>query len=90
MKEQKLRESLENLHSQLKNTDKIDDESREMLFEIMSDVYNVLERNEDSTEEENHNILEQLKESYQKFEASHPELAGAINIVINSFSNIGV
>ncbi len=89
MKEQYLRDSLENLHSELKNANKIDDESRKILHKIVSDIYELLERAEASTEAENQNLLERLKDSYLKFEVSHPELAEEINIVINSFSNIG-
>ncbi len=84
-----LKNSLEQLHNELQNAKSLDAESEEMLLKLMNDIHAILERKSENTSEEHSNILEGLKDSAQKFEVSHPELAGAIQIVINSFSNIG-
>lgn len=86
-----LKDSLEQLHNELRNAKEVDPESAEILRNLISDIQNILERLESNRDvsEEHHNILEELKESAQKFELTHPELSGAIRIVINSFSNIG-
>lgn len=84
-----IKDSLEMLHNELQNTEQLDQESIDMLQNLMNDIRSILERSGVSSPEEHHNILEGLKDSAQKFEVSHPELAGAISIVINSFSNIG-
>ena len=85
----KLKDSLEQLHSELQNAREIDPESAEILRKLIGDIENILERSGSEREEEHKNILDGLRESAQKFELTHPELAGAIRIVINSLSNIG-
>ena len=87
---EKLKESLENLHNELKNSKNIDESSVKVLQEIMMDIQNILKKNEKPTNDGTSTILNSLKESAGKFEASHPELTGAINIVISSLANIGV
>ena len=87
---EKLRTSLENLHNKLINTKRIDEDSREMLRELMYDIRKILDNTGEERAKGTHGIMERLKEAAQKFEVTHPELAGAINIVLNSFSNIGV
>ncbi len=86
-----IKESLEQLHRELQNAKEIDQESVEMLRKLMNDIQDVLKESEIKKEmaAEHHNIIEGLRESAQNFELTHPELAGAIQIVINSFSNIG-
>ena len=90
MVKMKLEDSLHNLHEELKNTKEVDENSKTILQEIMKDIHNILEHSEETISEEHANLVERLKNSATEFEVSHPELAGAINIVINSFSNIGV
>ena len=87
---EKLKESLENLHNELKNSKNIDDESVKILHELIVDIQNILKRNEKLTDDGTSTLLSSLKASAGKFEASHPELTGAINIVISSLANIGV
>jgi len=87
---EKLRDSLEKLHIELKNAKHIDKESEKILIELMNDIRKLLDKDDKDLGKEHHNILESLKESSQKFEVTHPELAGAINIVISSLSNLGI
>ena len=86
-----MKESLEQLHRELSNAKEIDPESVEILRKLMNDIHEVLKKSDigEHITTEHHNIIEGLKISAQNFELSHPELAGAIQIVINSFSNIG-
>jgi signal transduction histidine kinase len=87
---EKLRDSLEKLHKELKDAKQLDEESQKELRQMIEDIQLVLDKNEKVVVKEHHNLLESLKESSQKFELTHPELAGAINIVINSLSNLGI
>ena len=87
---EKLKDSLEKLHNELKNAEELDNDSRTALKELMNDIQMILNKSEEKIGKEHHNILESLKESSQKFELTHPELAGAINIVISSLSNLGI
>jgi signal transduction histidine kinase len=87
---EKLRDSLEKLHKELKDAKQLDEESQKELRQMIEDIQLVLDKNEKVVVKEHHNLLESLKESSQKFELTHPELAGAINIVISSLSNLGI
>ena len=84
-----IKDSLSQLRNELKNAKEIDQESVDLLQSLMNDIKDILDRSGELTQEEHHNILEGLRDSAQKFDVTHPELAGAIKIVINSFSNIG-
>lgn len=83
-----LKKSLAQLHEELKKAKSIDSQSEKILLDLMDDIHSLIGRSE-SKEAEKHNLLARLKESAQKFEISHPELAKSIEIVINSLSNIG-
>lgn len=85
-----LRSSLKNLHNELKSAKQVDEESIKLLRKIMDDIKKILNKEERTTSGSHQNIIETLKESAQKFELTHPELAGAINIVISGLTNIGV
>jgi RNA-splicing ligase RtcB len=87
---EKLKVSLEKLHQELKEAKQVDEDSKNVLRELMNDIQTILDKNEKEAVKEHHNLLESLKESSQKFELTHPELAGAINIVISSLSNLGI
>ena len=87
---ERLKDSLENLHNELVKAEHLDDDSRELLRGLMSDIKKLLDKEVEHPGKEKHNIIDDLNESARKFEATHPELAGAINIVINSLSNIGI
>ena len=87
---ERLKDSLENLHRELIKAEKVDDNSKELLRGIMADIQRLLDSDTETPHKSKHSIIEDLKDSARKFELSHPELAGAINIVINSLSNIGI
>ncbi len=86
-----LKDSLEKLHNELLNAEEVDSESAEELKKLIDDIQKVLKRSAaiKNGSEEQRTMLEGLRESARKFDLTHPELAGAIRIVINSFSNIG-
>lgn len=85
-----LRKSLENLHKELKDSKNIDDDSVKVLRKIMSDIQDILDKNEKAAIANAPKLQSSLKETADKFEISHPKLTGAINIVISSLTNIGV
>ena len=85
-----LRKSLENLHNELKKAESLDEESREMLRILTSEIQEILDRSELTKSKKHQRILANLQQSAQKFELTHPELAGAINIVINGLTSLGI
>jgi hypothetical protein len=87
---EKLKESLENLHQELKNSKNIDMESVKALQDLMSDIQSTLKKNEKIVDAGTIKLLTSLEETAGKFEISHPNLTGAIKIVISALTNIGV
>ncbi|MGA7721093.1 MAG: DUF4404 family protein [Ignavibacteriaceae bacterium] len=87
---EKLKESLENLHQELKNSKNIDMEAVKALQELMSDIQNTLKKNEKIVDSGTIKLLTSLEETAGKFEISHPNLTAAIKIVISALTNIGV
>ena len=85
-----LKQSLEKLHEELRNTSNIDAESKEMLKKLIKDIREVLDKTEPPSGKKHQSVLEDLKEAAEKFEVSHPALAGAINLVINGLQSLGI
>ena len=50
----------------------------------------MLEREDNKITEKHTSLSEQLKESTEHFEASHPELTAIMNNVINFLNNLGI
>ncbi|MEO8400001.1 MAG: DUF4404 family protein [Ignavibacteriaceae bacterium] len=88
--ENKLNQSLEQLHERLKKISSIDEESKNTLRKISNDINNLLEKPTEKAAEEKNEIIDSLKESATQFEADHPELAESIHIIIHTLSNMGM
>ena len=89
MREQHLRQMLEQLHTELQRTDAIDDRSREMLRSVLGDIEDLLERKEKrGTPPES--ITDRLREAVRAFETTHPTLTDAIGRVADALAGIGI
>ena len=89
MREPHLRETLEQLHTELQRADTIDERSRELLRGVLSDIEDLLERNQKrGTQPES--IIEQLREVVRAFETTHPTLTNAINGVADALAKMGI
>ena len=88
--EKQLREHLEELHSQLASTEAVDDRSRELLGEILSDIQTLLDRSDDAPNDEPEGLVDRLREATRNFEESHPTLAAAVGRVVDALSNLGI
>ena len=91
MREPHLRETLEQLHTELKCADTIDERSRELLRGVLADIEDLLEHNQNQkrgTQPES--IIEQLREVVRAFETTHPTLTNAINGVADALAKMGI
>ena len=89
MREQHLRQMLEQLHTELERTDTIDDRSRELLRSLIGDIEDVLERKpKEGTPPES--IIERLREAVRAFETTHPTLTSAIGGVADALARMGI
>jgi hypothetical protein len=89
MREQHLRQMLEQLHTELQRADSIDDRSRELLHSVLGDIEDLLERKQkQGTQPES--IIERLREAVRAFETTHPKLRDAIGGVADALARMGI
>ena len=91
MKDEELRELLEELHKKIETTNSVDEKGRELLSHLSVDIRNLLER----TGHEEHlrgNQWEigRMEESIRHFEVTHPNLTAALSQLLNVLNNAGI
>ena len=89
MGEQHLRETLEQLHTELQNADTIDDRSRELLHSVLADIEELLERKQ-KRDIPPESTIERLREAVSAFENTHPALTTAIGRVADALAGLGI
>ncbi|MHB1688577.1 MAG: DUF4404 family protein [Ignavibacteriaceae bacterium] len=90
MEKQKLKQSLENLHNELKQAKSIDEGSLKILHKLLEDIRNILEDAETNKNGVHKSLIDELTSSARNFEASHPKISESINILVNGLSNFGL
>lgn len=91
MKDDELRNLLEELHKKIESTDEVDETGRELLSHLSVDIRNLLERTgheerlRGSTWE-----IGRLEESIRHFEVTHPSLTAALSQLLNILNNAGI
>jgi len=88
MSDKNLSELLEQLHTELTNTEAIDERGRELLRALNADIQKILDRAEDG--ESDDSLLERLQESIDHFEVTHPDLTSALSNIMNVLNNAGI
>lgn len=90
MEKDRLRESLETLHRELRNIQSVDEASRSILRDLMNDIAEILERPEEAPSERHATLMGRLRESTRHFKASHPEVASVFERAIDTLSSMGI
>ncbi len=89
--EERLREILHELRDHLEATDSIDAQLSVKLRGAVDDVERALGSEVDGERRERHHpLIERLKAMALDFEASHPQLANAINKLTNELASMGI
>jgi len=88
MSDKNLSELLEQLHTELTNTEAIDDRGRELLRALNTDIQKILDQTEEG--ESDDSLLERLQESIDHFEVTHPDLTSALSNIMNVLNNAGI
>jgi predicted component of type VI protein secretion system len=89
MREQDLRQMLEQLHTELQHADTIDDQSRELLRSVLGDIEDLLERKQaQGTQPES--LIERLRDAVRAFEKTHPTLTDAIGRMADTLAGMGI
>ena len=88
MSERHLREMLEQLHAELQNSGDIDENSRELLREVMDDIRTIVEPGAAAPRPEP--LGQRLREAVDAFEESHPALTEAVGRVVDALAKMGI
>ncbi|MDH5644112.1 MAG: DUF4404 family protein [Gemmatimonadota bacterium] len=86
MTDQKLRELLDQLHSELERTESVDEKGREMLSHLNADIQKFI----DPTEENDESLFKRLQDSIDHFEVDHPAITAALSQILNILNNAGI
>jgi hypothetical protein len=90
MKNENIREKLQGLYTELKNTRSTDQSTQDRLRSLTAEVKDTLDHLDDLRPEQQKSILDRLESGVEHFEASHPELTSVLNDVISSLANWGI
>jgi len=80
---------LQALHTELERSGSLSEDERALLIHVKADVDGFLER-ESPEAEHDESLGAWLQEGIAAFEASHPELTGAMQRVLDSLSQAGI
>ena len=89
MDKQQLHEQLEQLHAALHQVDFSDNNEREILQKLGSDIQEILARQEARTEHYQ-GLGKRLKDAVAQLEASHPEATLLMRQVIDQIAYMGI
>jgi Domain of unknown function (DUF4404) len=89
MDKQQLHEQLEQLHAALHQVDFSDNNEREILQKLGSDIQEILARQEAPTEHYQ-GLGKRLKDAVAQLEASHPEATLLMRQVIDQIAYMGI
>ena len=90
MPKKRLRESLDVLHEELKNTSTVDDDLRQDLMTVMDDINQLIDEEDDARTSSPNTLADRLKDNIEHFEDAHPVLAISVRKVIESLSAMGI
>lgn len=87
MDESKIRELLEQLRTELANTETVDEKGQALLRRVDEEIHDLLERAEGKPQP---SLVESLRETILHLEATHPALTAALSQALNTLSNAGI
>lgn len=88
--DQQLQERLKQLHADLQQVESVDDESRAILEKLEGDIHELIGSAEDERRGRYKGFGEGLRESIERFEASHPDLALTMGQLADMLAKIGI
>ena len=89
MAREKLQQLIASLHEELGSSGSIDDQSRDMLKQLMNDIEEIAAA--DSPETEGHEgATGQLEYAALKFESDHPKLSMILGDIMDTLGKLGI
>lgn len=90
MDEEELRNQLQQLQDQIKNTPAVDEKGTRLLRELDADIRSLLERSQESHVQIHPSFTRRLEGALYHFEVTHPDLTALISRLMESLSNVGI
>ena len=90
MDKPQLSQTLEQLHTELENTQSVDDETRESLRHLVSEIQGLLEEGGQPSPHRSGSLNERLNQALLELEVSHPHLALTVERVVDAFNEVGI
>ena len=90
MENKEFRDLLSELHTEIENTQEVDEKGLELLRHIKEDITILLERSEENPSPANPSITRNLENTLSHFEVTHPSLTGLISKLLESLSSSGI
>ena len=88
MANEERRKLLEEFRDQVAQTENLDEEGRTLLRSLDKEIHDLLENSEDVDTPDT--VLEQLQESIEHFEDTHPSLTMTLSQMLTVLSNAGI
>ncbi len=88
MSDEQLRQSLNELRSELERLEAEEAQVRERLDALISSVETRLEKPEDAVHLQS--LVQDLRQSISQFEVSHPRATGILNQIMVTLGNMGI
>jgi hypothetical protein len=90
MDDPKLREQLEQLQAEIRQSHSVDEEGKALLQDLDADIHALLARSEGEAVEVQPSTVDRLQDSLTYFEVSHPSLTALISKLLETLSNAGI
>ena len=81
---------LEEFRNQVAQAEPLDEEDRILLLSLDKEIQRLVDRSEDETDDTPDTVLEQLQESIEHFEQTHPTLTLTLSQMMTVLSNAGI
>lgn len=88
MTEKQINAALEELRKEIEKLEVGDQTAKEHLASLVENIENRLESPESG--EEDHDLVEEMKDAVTQFEVEHPRITGIINDIMMTLSNVGI
>ena len=90
MDKQQLHTRLELLHDELQQIESVDDNERQILQKVMSDITKLVEEGETDHHHVYDRLGEALRQGIELFEASHPRATMLMGQVVDALAKMGI
>ena len=90
MDDPKLREQLEQLQAEIRQSRSVYEEGKALLRDLDADIHDLLARSEGEAVDVQPSTVDRLQDSLTYFEVSHPSLTALIAKLLETLSNAGI